>query len=321
VKIDCEFSKKYVKFHKMKKITIKLKTIPQEPIVPVSPVPDPESSPPIGHLCDSCHEYRTEYYDGYTTCKVCIRLRQRERNKQARLKQKEIYADPVASSKPKDCASCGKTKTVKDFRINRSECHDCERAYGRQYNREHAEKRKCYREMHKEEIHKIQAEWYQINKVHVQNKYNARIESDPEFKLKKKEKDKLHRVIDAVFSQKGCTNEKTDRISDWLEYNFTDPMEWENHGTLWDIDHVIPLGKWDLTNPTHVEMCFDWKNLSPLDCKTNRFTKRAQINTEQVTQHTERLKQYFEENGLDMKELNAYMEKYNQHLQSMGETP
>jgi hypothetical protein len=56
---------------------------------------------------------------------------------------------------------------------------------------------------------------------------------------------------------------------EWIEFNFTGGCTWENMGTYWDIDHVIPIKLLDMTNEEHVCVCFSWMNLLPLEKKAN----------------------------------------------------
>jgi hypothetical protein len=55
-----------------------------------------------------------------------------------------------------------------------------------------------------------------------------------------------------------------------LERLFKRGMTWENYGTFWEIDHVIPCDKWDLTDPREQFRCFHFSNLQPLTRKRNR---------------------------------------------------
>ena len=41
----------------------------------------------------------------------------------------------------------------------------------------------------------------------------------------------------------------------YLEQRFVEGMTWENYGTIWSIDRVIPFVKWDLTNPEEAALC------------------------------------------------------------------
>jgi hypothetical protein len=41
-------------------------------------------------------------------------------------------------------------------------------------------------------------------------------------------------------------------------------MTWENYGTMWSIDRVIPFVKWDLTNPEEAASCYHYTNSTPL---------------------------------------------------------
>ncbi len=46
-------------------------------------------------------------------------------------------------------------------------------------------------------------------------------------------------------------------------------MSWENHGTLWHIDHIIPCNYFDLSNIEEQKICFNYRNLQPLLIKDN----------------------------------------------------
>jgi hypothetical protein len=54
--------------------------------------------------------------------------------------------------------------------------------------------------------------------------------------------------------------------SQWLKW-----MTWENYGTRWVIDHIIPCASFDLTKRSEVMICFNWQNLRPLCEIKNRI--------------------------------------------------
>lgn len=45
-------------------------------------------------------------------------------------------------------------------------------------------------------------------------------------------------------------------------------MSWENYGE-WEIDHIEPFAKFDLTNPDHIKIVCNYKNLQPMWAKDN----------------------------------------------------
>lgn len=47
-----------------------------------------------------------------------------------------------------------------------------------------------------------------------------------------------------------------------LEKQFTQDMTWDNHGSHWQIDHIIPKHKFDL--PKEINQCFHYTNTRPL---------------------------------------------------------
>jgi hypothetical protein len=59
----------------------------------------------------------------------------------------------------------------------------------------------------------------------------------------------------------GCS---VDECKQHLESQFKPEMNWENHGEIWDIDHIIPCSKFDLTDIEQQKQCFHYTNLQPL---------------------------------------------------------
>jgi hypothetical protein len=41
-------------------------------------------------------------------------------------------------------------------------------------------------------------------------------------------------------------------------------MTWENHGDIWEIDHIQPCSSFNLTQEIEQQKCFYYTNLQPL---------------------------------------------------------
>lgn len=67
----------------------------------------------------------------------------------------------------------------------------------------------------------------------------------------------------------GCSPKE---LREWLEVQFEEGMTWENFGKgegKWNIDHILPCAKFDLTKENHQKVCFNYRNLRPLWEKEN----------------------------------------------------
>jgi hypothetical protein len=53
----------------------------------------------------------------------------------------------------------------------------------------------------------------------------------------------------------------------WLEVNFDDSMNWENYGTYWQIDHIVPMCLFNLNSEKL--LCFHFLNIRPVVCDNN----------------------------------------------------
>lgn len=58
-------------------------------------------------------------------------------------------------------------------------------------------------------------------------------------------------------------------LKSYIENQFTDIMNWENYGKIWNIDHIFPLSKVDWTDEEMVKKVCHYTNLQPLLCKEN----------------------------------------------------
>ncbi len=64
----------------------------------------------------------------------------------------------------------------------------------------------------------------------------------------------------------GCGIEQLRRH---LESGFTKRMTWENYGTHWHVDHILPVASFDHSDERQVKQCWHWSNLGPLEAKAN----------------------------------------------------
>ncbi len=62
-----------------------------------------------------------------------------------------------------------------------------------------------------------------------------------------------------------------------LEGQFEPGMTWENWGSVWHVDHIVPLSWWDVKNyPEHLEVASHYSNLQPM-FKEENMSKGARF--------------------------------------------
>ena len=145
---------------------------------------------------------------------------------------------------------------------------------------------KVYSKKYKE-THKVERQLYRKN----------RKENDENYNIEQKLRSKLHTFFKCKKNKYseliGCT---TFFFKEWLEYNFSSIMNWENYNSYWNIDHVIPVKVFNLTIGEEQNYCFNWKNTRPLICAKN-FSHTYSIYD--ILLHE--LKLYFYKNSLENK--------------------
>lgn len=64
----------------------------------------------------------------------------------------------------------------------------------------------------------------------------------------------------------GCTIKE---FMDYIALKFKDGMTWENWGKAWELDHIIPISYFDLTNRDELLKAVHYTNYQPLTCEEN----------------------------------------------------
>ena len=76
-----------------------------------------------------------------------------------------------------------------------------------------------------------------------------------------------NRTHKGTFELVSCTLE---HLIKHIESKFTKEMSWENHGLVWEIDHITPLCRFDTSTDTGMVRGFHYTNLTPVTIGENR---------------------------------------------------
>lgn len=134
------------------------------------------------------------------------------------------------------------------------DCLDiCRRCYRKVYYYKHRDKENLARKQHnKNNLEKIKKYRREREKIDIQ------------FKLANRLRHRLYNMLKcgSAVDNLGCTLEE---LKQHLESKWQPGMNWENWTkTGWHIDHVIPITKFNLTNPEELKKACHYTNLQPL---------------------------------------------------------
>lgn len=175
----------------------------------------------------------------------------------------------------KICSKCKQKKELKDFHKQKggkfglnSKCKICKGEEGLKWYKNNLQKAKCQNQ-----------QWLLNNKEKYNEHHKKRYKEDILFKLKKNIRTSLWQHLKSkkqYVKQKssiillGCSLEE---YKQHLENQFKIGMNWGNHGSIWEIDHITPCDSFDLTQLEEQQKCFHYTNLQPL-FKTTEIAKQ-----------------------------------------------
>jgi len=143
-------------------------------------------------------------------------------------------------------------------------------------------KNKEYRESNKERIYIQRKEYRKENKDYIKQKQKEylpikcekikqRRREDINFRISEVLRSKIHKMIkgvDTSYKQYiGCEHET---LLSWIEFQFDNKMSWDNFGSYWHIDHILPINSFDFEIEKNKYICFNWTNLQPLQATENQ---------------------------------------------------
>lgn len=64
-------------------------------------------------------------------------------------------------------------------------------------------------------------------------------------------------------------------VRKWVSEQFLEGMNWSNYGTVWVIDHIVPLRLFDFTNDADLKIALHYKNIMPLFKEDNLYKEGA----------------------------------------------
>jgi hypothetical protein len=125
--------------------------------------------------------------------------------------------------------------------------------------------------------------WANIERRREQGRKSAKRQSlnNEKYKIKNKLRAGVHRMLRLAKAKKngrrttsflGTTFEDA-KIR--LESKFRKGMTWQNHGSVWEIDHIVPLASFDLSRPESLKIANHISNLQPLFIHENRKKRDA----------------------------------------------
>lgn len=169
----------------------------------------------------------------------------------------------------KTCVGCGQSKPLIEF--NKSSRHWTKHTNNcKSCTKEKSQKR--YSEKH-QHIKKVAQEWNVKNK---DKRRGYRKKHQPfESKLKRIKRNcsvQIAKYLHAKFPSKkihkltSCT---TAVLKSHIESQFAPDMDWENWGTVWQIDHIIPLSLFNVLDEKEKIAGNHYTNLRPLYKKIN----------------------------------------------------
>lgn len=187
----------------------------------------------------------------------------------------------------KSCCTCKTWKSLTTYNTAtaqwdglRNDCKDCLASYRVDNKDKMTEYNKTYWVETKEVQTERHKTWVADNREHVNEYHRKYIKeweankraTDPSWKLLKNLRCRLWSALKSQSATEYKAAQTRELVGcdmavlhGHLEAKFTPEMTWENYGSYWHCDHVIPCASWDMTNPHDQELCFNYKNLQPLE--------------------------------------------------------
>jgi hypothetical protein len=201
--------------------------------------------------------------------------------------------------KTKCCKKCNEIQPVDVFKYGKSHCYTCQKIMSNNWKKQNREKvatyNKVYKAENQEKIRETTVKYNIENRDAIRSRSTANyiraLKENPSFKIAHTLRKRIRTVlkggkkVDNTLKLLGCSLEF---FKEWLSYCFTSDMTFENHGSLWHLDHVIPCSKFNLTIELQQRQCFHWSNMKPMYARDN-IRKNNKATQEEIEEHEKQI--------------------------------
>lgn len=207
----------------------------------------------------------------YSRCKECTK-------RETKLKSAEQKAKENERSRRYKLNNKDKVKQTAQSWYQRNKEKVIEYSKSRTYQNysKHLERQRLYCSKNKEK----RKEYLSKNKIRIsetkRKRENYRYNNDLMFKIRKSLRARLNKALSRNYKTGSAVNALGISINDFKDYIeklFQPGMSWENWGKLdgWEIDHIVPLSSFNLTNTEELNKACHYTNLQPLWSIDNRI--------------------------------------------------
>lgn len=170
------------------------------------------------------------------------------------------------------CSICVQDLPLSAFHRGRSKhgvhtyCKTCSSKIRRQ---RYLKTKDRHRELNKQWI----ADNYNRNRAYQNEYFRAQKFNNPVAYLARRLRDRIRTAVKqnqksgSAVEDLGCS---IDEFKLYIENQFDEDMTWDNYGKVWEMDHVIPLSHFDLTNRMEFLEACNWLNIQPVSINENR---------------------------------------------------
>jgi hypothetical protein len=236
--------------------------------------------------------YLIDYYTHGTSIEHCAKLFKCD---------EQIIIDTLKKFKVyefKFCSKCKKLQPFSSFYMNQSmgkntnrsgvscQCRNCMSQNCKNYFNNNREHKREYDRLYKRQP-SVLLKRLEYQKEYFKNSENKkRINTYMNERYHNNIQQKLHTII-SVSINKCLSGRKNNNsinnilnytmleLKQHLEFQFDNNMNWDNYGTYWEIDHIVPISKFKFNSydDTDFKNCWSLQNLQPLPCVLNRMKK------------------------------------------------
>lgn len=179
------------------------------------------------------------------------------------------------------CKKCNCAKSKIYYINNEEKVKEHNKTYSKIYHENNKDDVHAYHKIYYEkniESKKIYAKKYneenkEINYLREKARKKHKRKTDPAYRIEQDMRTRIYMVIknyrskykvskkDFVLSHLGISISK---FVEYLEKQFLPEMNWDNHGKIWEIDHIIPCASFNLLDENECKKCFHYSNHQPL---------------------------------------------------------